>query len=231
MRTLSLASAALLAALAGCGGGGHRDSTAATGGVLAPGKVPRAAKSNAHKEIPTRFGRAVRLPFQSTVLFVTPVRVVKLGHTHAHGTRRRQIGVVVGIRNIGTASWSGSAAGLSKLAISREDAPEDVIGAKTASQGPCPAALVRTRAPATRSSLELAPGRTAFVCVRFSLPAAMNPILYKFAAQASDYVANPPPPGHGYGVWALPGTLVDACRFDPGSVKGRCHGLEEGEKE
>jgi hypothetical protein len=90
---------------------------------------------------------------------------------------------------------------------------------------------VGTRAPVTRSSLDVPPGRTAFICVRFSLPPRVNPILYKFATQASDYVAIPPPPGHGYGVWALPGTLVESCRFDPGSVKGRCHGIEEGEKE
>jgi hypothetical protein len=231
MRAIPLATAALLVAFAGCGGKAHRDSSAAASGVLAPGKVPRAAHSNPHKEIPTRFGRAVQLPYESTVLLVTAVRVANLGHTRTHGERRRQVGVVVGIRNIGTTSWRGSPAGLSRLAVSRHDAPEDVIATEGASLGPCPAPLARTRAAVTRSSLELPPGRTSFVCVRFSLPPGISPILYKFAAQASDYVDDPPPPGHGYGVWVLPGTLVEACRFDPGSVRGRCHGLEEGEKD
>jgi hypothetical protein len=220
---MSLAAVALLAGLiAGCGGAGHQATTTASNGTLPPGKVERAAKSNAHKEIPTRFDRAVQLPFRSTVLLVTALRVAKLGE-------RRKLGIVVGIRNIGRTPWSGSPAGLSKLAISRRNAPERVIGATASSLGPCPAPLTQTRAPATRSALAVRPGNTSFVCVRFSLPGGFKPILYKFAAEAGDYVAKPPPPGHGYGVWALPGTLVEACRFAPGTQKGHCHGLEVGE--
>jgi hypothetical protein len=228
MRAIPIAAAALLVALPGCGGKGHT-SSGSTNGAAAPGKVRRAAMSNPHKEIPTRFNRTVRLPFESTVLFVTAARVADLGRARTHG-KRRQVGIDVGIRNIGTTPWNGSPANLSKLAISRRDAPGDVITADSASPGPCPTAS-RTRAPATRSSVDVAPGATSMVCVRFSLPPRMNPILYKFAAQPSDYVTEPPPPGHGYGVWALPGTLVEACRFEPGTVKGRCSGLEEGEKE
>jgi hypothetical protein len=220
---MSLAAVALLAGLiAGCGGAGHQATTTASNGTLPPGKVERAAKSNAHKEIPTRFDRAVQLPFRSTVLLVTALRVAKLGE-------RRKLGIVVGIRNIGRTPWSGSPAGLSKLAISRHNAPERVIGATASSQGPCPAPLTPTHVRATRSAVDVQPGRTSFVCVRFSLPGGFKPILYKFAAQGRDYIANPPPPGHGYGVWALPGTLVEACRFAPGTQKGHCHGLEVGE--
>jgi len=63
------------------------------------------------------------------------------------------------------------------------------------------------------------------------MPPDTRGIVYKFATQTGDYTADPPPPGHGYGVWALPGTLVEACRFQPGRVKGRCHGLEADEAE
>jgi hypothetical protein len=224
MRAVPLA-AALLAGLAGCGGAAHRHAAAKTGGLPAPGRVPRAAKSNAHKEIPTRFGRAVSLPFKSTVLLVTPIRVANLA--------RGRVGIVVGVRNIGSLAWSGPPAALSKLSISRGDAPGRVIAGDAVSVGPCPAPLAPRHVRSTRSSLRVLPGRTSFFCVRFSMPRGLHPILYKFAAEASDYTANPPPPGHGYGVWALPGTLVEACRFEPGTVKGRCHGLEadEGKRE
>jgi hypothetical protein len=226
MRRLVPVSAAIAALAAGCGGTSH-GTTTSSGGQPPPGKVPRAAKSNAHKEIPTRFNRAVSLPYRSTALLVTPVRVASL--------LRDRVGVVVGIRNIGPAAWSGAPAALSKLGISdRESAPERVIAGDAASPGPCPAPLAATRERATRAPVQVAPGRTAFFCVRFAMPRKTRGIVYKFATQAGDYTADPPPPGHGYGVWALPGTLVEACRFDPGSVKGRCHGLEadegEGEK-
>jgi hypothetical protein len=234
MRLQLLVTGLLAALAAGCGSDAHRPTTTASGSLPAPGKVPRAAKSNAHKEIPTRFDRAVSLPFRSTVLLVTPVRVADLGHRRTgdkHGAPDR-VGVVVGIRNIGSLAWSGAPAALSKLAISHESSPERVIPGDAASPGPCPSPLVSPRVRATRSTVQVAPGRTSFFCVRFSVPSDTHVILYKFATQAGDYTADPPPPGHGYGVWALPGTLVEACRFAPGTVKGRCHGLEadEGEK-
>ena len=73
-------------------------------------------------------------------------------------------------------------------------------------------------------------GRTAFECARFLVPQREQPILFKLAAQSSDYTLDASAHGRGYGVWALPGTLVEKCRFFPGTVKGRCHGLEVGER-
>jgi hypothetical protein len=229
MRVLLLGTAVLAGAAAGCGGSGHHDTSTTAGGQLPPGKVPRASKSNAHKEIPTRFQRAISLPFKSTILLVTAVRVARLGHDR--GRNGDRVGIVVGLRNIGNVPWTGPPAALSKLAISREDAPQRAIGGEAASPGPCPSVVAPTRARATRSSVEVPSGRTAFFCVRFSLPRGTKAILYKFATQASDYTAIPPPPGHGYGVWALPGTLVESCRFAPGTVKGRCQGLEADERD
>jgi hypothetical protein len=223
MRTLPLAATLFAGLAAGCGGGAHPQTSTDKSGLPAPGKVPRAAKSNAHKEIPTRFDRAVSLPFRSTVLLVTPVRVADLGHA------RGRVGIVVGIRNIGSSAWSGAPAALSKLAISHRDAPERVIGGDAVSPGSCPSPLVPRHVPATRSSLQVAPGRTSFVCVRFSVPRGTHAVVYKFATQTRDYTDNPPAPGHGYGVWALPGTLIEACRFAPGTAKGKCHGLEADE--
>src|SRR5262249_22146487 len=93
MRRVGPVAAVIALLAAGCGGDSHRQTSTSSGGQLAPGKVPRAAKSNAHKEIPTRFNRAISLPYRSTTLLVTPVRVARVG--------RGATGVVVGIRNIG----------------------------------------------------------------------------------------------------------------------------------
>jgi hypothetical protein len=195
-----------------------------------PGKVERAARSNAHKEIPTRFGRAVQLPYRSTVLLATAIRAAEpVPVRPSVGRGGRVVGVVVGIRNIGRTDWAGSVAALSKLAVSRRDKPERIVRSLGASEGPCPSVLIQTRASVTARPLVVRAGRTAFECVRFLVPRRDNPILFKVAAQASDYTRVAALHGRGYGVWALPGTLVEKCRYFPGTVKGRCHGLEVGE--
>src|SRR3954470_10868858 len=128
MRTLPPAIALLTALTAGCGGNAHSPASTANDGPLPPGKVERAAKSNSHKEIPTRFSRAVSLAYRSTVLLVTPIRVATLP--------RDRVGVVVGVRNIGHVAWNGAPAALSRLAIShRDSAPERVIAGDGASPG------------------------------------------------------------------------------------------------
>jgi hypothetical protein len=117
--------------------------------------------------------------------------------------------------------------------VSDRNAPEGVINAVGSSAGPCPAPLIQARAPVTNKPIEVDPERTAFACVRFLVPRDENPILYKFAARRIDYTLYPlgRDKGHGYGVWALPGTLVEKCRFNPTQAKGHCHGLEVAEDE
>jgi hypothetical protein len=217
-------------AIGGCGGSDSSNDSSEQFGQLPPGKVPHAAPSNAHKEIPTRFGRTVSLPYRSTVLYAKAIDAIDPIGTDASGNgAKRIVGIVVGLRNIGTSDWTGSVARLSQLAVSSGDKPDGLARSFGASAGPCPGPLIQTHAPVSSRALTLAAGRTAFECVRFRLAAGENPILFKFAAQASDYTLGAGSPGR-YGVWALPGTLVEKCRFEPGTVKGRCHGLEVGEK-
>jgi hypothetical protein len=211
-------------ALAGCGGSDQASQSTGRFAQLPTGKVPHAAPSNAQKEIPTQFGRAVSLPYRSTVLFAKAIDV-----TDQPGKRSSDkggVGIVIGIRNIGTSAWSGSVSRLSRLAVGSADKPEDTARSFGASSGPCPGPLVQTHAPIADRPLTLAAGRTAFECVHFRLPRDENPILFKFAAQAGDYTLEAASKGQRYGVWALPGTLVEKCRFEPGAVKGRCQGLE-----
>jgi hypothetical protein len=192
--------------------------------------VPHAAPSNAQKEIPTRFGRTVSLPYRATVIYAKAIDISdpieEAGGSNAGG---QTVGILLGLRNIGTSAWSGSVSRLSKLGTSPDDKPESVIDSIGASTGPCPGPLIKSRAPVSGKPLTLAPGRTAFECVRFQLPRRENPILFKFAAAADDYTLAAAENGSRYGVWAVPGTLVDKCRFEPGTVKGRCQGLEAGE--
>jgi hypothetical protein len=221
---------ACVAALAGCGTSNSSPESTENFSQAPPGRVPHAAPSNAHKEIPTRFGRTVSLPYRSTVIYAkaigTAVPIEEAGGSNANG---HTVGILLGLRNIGTSAWSGSVSRLSKLAVSRDDKPEGVIGSIGASTGPCPGPLIKSRAPVSDKPLSLPPDRTAFECVRFRLPQRENPILFKFAVQPSNYTLAAAEEGEQYGVWALPGTLVDRCRFEPGTVKGHCQGLEAGE--
>lgn len=214
-------------AIAGCGGSDSSSDSSEQFGQLPPGRVPHAAPSNAHKEIPTRFGRAVSLPYRSTVLYAKAIDAVDPIETKpASGGGERVVGIVLGLRNIGTSDWAGSVARLSQLAVGSGDKPDGIARSFGASPGPCPSPLIQTHASVSGRALTLAAGRTAFECVRFRLAAGENPILFKFAAQISDYTLAAASEGRRYGVWALPGTLVEKCRFEPGTVKGRCHGLE-----
>ena len=234
-RLLALGCAVALSVTA-CGGSGDKTSTSTTTSTaepLAAGKVAKAARSNPNKEIPTRFQRTVQLPYRNTVLYVTAIRASDPLPVRVTGHDKRAVGVVVGIRNIGRTPWSGAIGPLSRLAVSDKNRPGRIVAATSSSAGPCPAALVQSRAPANNAAISVAPGRSVFACVRFLLPKKEHPILYKFAARNVDYTLLPlsPDAGHGYGVWALPGTLVEKCRFEPSQVKGHCHGLEVGEKD
>jgi hypothetical protein len=229
----------LVVFLAGCGSssGGTSSEPGSTGareegghGQLPPGKIRRSAPSSADKEIPTRFGRTVSLPYRSTVLYATAVAVTDpIGGRTARHADGRVIGVVVGIRNIGTSRWTGSPAALSRLAVSSADKPQRVVRSYGASSGPCPTPLIKSRAPVSSGRRSLPGGRTTFACVRFLVPKGENAILFKFATQASDYTPAGAADGGLYGVWALPGTLVDRCRYEPGPVKGHCAGRENDE--
>ena len=238
----SLACAAALVA-AGCGGddgsskpdartgspaSGRKTQTG--GGEVPPGRVRRAARSNANREIPSRFGRAVQLPYRSTVLFVTPIKAFSLDRVAAREKgRRRAVGIVVGIRNIGVTPWKGSPSGLSRLGVSAHERSERDVASRGASVGPCPQALIKSRRPVEKGSISVPAGRTVFECIRFLVPRGMKPILYKFASQSADWSVKAAEAGRGYGVWALPGTLVEKCRYEPSMVRGHCHGLEADE--
>ena len=227
-RLLALGCAVALS-VAACGGSGDKSSSSTTAaGPLPAGKVAKAAASNPHKEIPTRFQRTVQLPYRNTVLYVTAIRASDPLPVRVTAHDKRAVGVVVGIRNIGRTPWSGAIAPLSRLAVSNKNRPDRIVSATSSSAGPCPAALIKSRAPANNGAISVPPGRSVFACVRFLLPNREHPILYKFAARPVDYTLLPiaRDAGHGYGVWALPGTLVEKCRFEPSQVKGHCHGLE-----
>jgi len=225
--------AGIALALPGCGGSDQPTQSAEgpAGDLrqLPPGKVPHAAPSNAHKEIPTRFGRAISLPYRSTVLYAMAIDAVDPLEEHTSGGTRA-VGVVLGLRNIGTSGWRGSVAGLSRLAVSPDGRPEDIVESFGSSAGPCPSPPVKSRAPVGNKPLSFPPGRTAFECVRFRLPRGENPILFKFATQEHDYTLAAEENGRVYAVWALPGTLVEKCRFEPSSApEGSCQGLEDDE--
>jgi hypothetical protein len=224
---------AVAMASSGCGGSHGKAAAATTAtGEVPVGKVRRAAPSNPHKEIPTRFTRAVQLPYKSTVLLVTANHAVDPLPVRPRAPKDdRMVGVVLGIRNIGDISWSGRLAQLSRLALSTKNRPERVVKASNSSDGPCPDVLVQSHAAVTNAPVTARPGRTVFACVRFNVPRHEKAILFKFAAVPADFTAYPlgPGQGHGYGVWALPGTLVEQCRFEPSLVKGHCHGLEADE--
>jgi hypothetical protein len=136
------------------------------------------------------------------------------------------VGIVVGIRNIGNSDWTGSPTKLSRMGVGAGNRPEHNRAATGASEGPCPGPLIKSRAPVQTGPVTVSAQQTAFECVRFTLPRGVKPILYKFASQNGDYALRAAKAGRGYGVWALPGTLVEKCRYEPSQVRGRCHGLE-----
>lgn len=223
-----LAGVVLLAA--GCGGSNGGTGSTESFSQAPPGRVPHAAPSNAHKEIPTQFQRAISLPYRSTVLYATAINVADPLESKPGGSGSHVIGVLVGVRNVGTSPWRGSVAGLSRLAVGPGGKPEKVIRSFGSSAGPCPNTLVKSKAPVGDSPLSLGPERTAFECVRFRLHRGSDPILFKFAVQARDYTLAAEEEGRVYAVWALPGTLVEKCRFEPSAAgKGRCQGLEDDE--
>lgn len=218
-------------AISGCGDSEQPTTSAEGFGQLSPGKVRKAAASNAHKEIPTQFGRAISLPSFGTVIYAKAIDVVDpLAEARPNGKNAHEVGVLIGLRNIGTRGWTGSVAQLSRLAVGPDGKPEGVIDSLGSLAGPCPGPLIKTKAPVSDKPASLAAGRTAFECVRFRLQRHENPILFKFAVRANDYTLGAEQNGRGYAVWALPGTLVEKCRFEPSAVaEGRCQGLEDDE--
>lgn len=185
-----------------------------------PGGVPRAAPSNAHKEIPTKFGRAVQIRAGSTFFMVTATKFNGNLRTTGSG---EDVQVEVTFSNIGSDAWSGDVTRSAQLLaeLSNGNKKRDVLLAPSRFCGAESTSGLR---------LSVAPKTTKYSCLQFKLPADASLELFKFSFDPKNFARVNPKPGNGYGVWALPGTLTEACRFAPSTVKGKCRGLEVGEK-
>jgi hypothetical protein len=218
-RTASIAVSIAAAALAAAGCGSDAP-TISQDPAIHPGGVPRAAPSNAYKEIPTKFGRAVQMKAGTTFMLVTPTEFEGSLLTHDAG---EQASVKIKFSNIGANAWSGDVTPLAQLLaeLTEGSKKRDVLlqpsGACGSSGGSPP-------------KLTVQPKSTEMLCLRFEVPKNASLELFKFGFDPQNFKRVNPNPGNRYGVWALPGTLTEACRFAPGTVKGKCEGLEAGEK-
>jgi hypothetical protein len=230
-------------ALSGCGGSDQSNTstagasagdvpTAARDFVDAPnGKVPKGAPSSAAREIPTQFDRAASLPNGSTVLIVAALDATNgSGDPSAADGGGRTAGILVGIRNEGSVNWTGVPSQIGKLAIGSGTTPQRTERALGADVGPCPATGPQSDAPVSNEPLTVAAEGVAVVCFQFPLPAGQSPILFKFAPRASEYTLQAADEGGEYGVWALPGTVLEKCLYSPGDLtKDLCHEVEADE--
>jgi hypothetical protein len=141
------------------------------------------------------------------------------------------VGILVGIRNEGSVDWTGVPSQIAKLAIGSGTTPGRTERALGADPGSCPAGgSSQSGAQVSNEPQTVAGEGVAVLCFQFPLPAGKSPILFKFAARASDYTHRAADEGADYGVWALPGTVLEKCLYSPGDLtKNLCHGVEAGE--
>jgi hypothetical protein len=242
-RLLAVLGCAGSLALIGCGGSNQSNTStagASAGDVPAAarefvdapsGKVPKGAPSSAAREIPTQFDRATSLPDGSTVLIVAALDATNgSGDPSAAGGGGRIAGILVGIRNEGNVDWTGVPSQIGKLAIGSGTTPERTERALGADPGSCLAGGSQSGAKAANEPLTVAGEGVAVVCFQFPLPAGQSPILFKFAPRASEYTHQAADEGGEYGVWALPGTVLEKCLYSPGDLtRDLCHQVEADE--
>jgi hypothetical protein len=152
------------------------------------------------------------------------------GDPSAAGGGGRIAGILVGIRNEGSEGWTGVPSQIGRLAIGSGTTLQRTERALGADVGPCPAGGSRSEAPVSNEPLTVAGEGVAVVCFQFPLPAGQSPILFKFAPRASEYTLQAADEGGEYGVWALPGTVLEKCLYSPGDLtKDLCHEVEADE--